>query len=81
MSTHADKLAAALRRVHELIPQTIIVVNEAIAAHEARTFADDCREMAERVRAFLVLDGAGFSDDFLDGLADDLDTIADKVQP
>lgn len=86
-TNHADKLAAALRDVLPVAKANALRsavkcnAEAALAAHEARTFADECREMAERVRAFLALDGAGFSDDFLDGLADDLDAIANKVQP
>lgn len=87
MSTHANKLAAALRDVLPVAKANALRsavkcnAEAVLAAHEARTFADDCREMAERVRWFLATGGAGFGSDFLDSLADDLDTIADKVQP
>lgn len=53
---------------------------ELIAKYQGQTFADECREFAQRIREFQVLDGAGFSDDFLDQLADDCETIAARVE-
>lgn len=54
---HADKLAAALQRVYDdvsdLSPETYGAVGEALAAHEAYTFADACSELADRARVVL----------------------------
>lgn len=53
---------------------------ELIEKYQGQTFADECREFAQRIREFHTLDGAGFGDDFLEQLADDCETIADRLE-
>lgn len=53
---------------------------ELIEKYESQTFADECRQFAQRMREFHALDGAGFGDDFLEQLADDCDAIADRLE-
>lgn len=62
MTTHANKLAAALavvaNDVSDLCPATMDQVNSALEAHNARTFANDCHEMADRCTDILRNDDA-----------------------
>lgn len=57
MTTHADKLAAALRYVMACVDgnSTLevgarLAASEALAEHDARTFANDCHELGDRAR-------------------------------
>lgn len=87
MNTHADKLAAALRDVLPVAKANALRsavkcnAEAVLAAHDARTFADECRETAARVRALVADERIALGDDFLYGLARDLDAIAKEVQP
>lgn len=71
MNTHADKLAAALRECkarldlligkdrHKLLDVVAVDrAREALAAHDARTFANDCHDMADSCAAILRNDDA-----------------------